>query len=179
MGGRIRLPSGFNPVSKSLMIAASPRRGRPARAGASSAQSEIGRGGLKSSFLPWSQRERSRSPCSFRGVWQSPHMPTFSTRYSPRETGFLATACGVSPLCDRSPHPEIAIPNNRIAMHFHFDDEESWSLIPRILPDLVMAALVRMPRRPASWGAEPKRSTPETGKRSSLPAGIAVRDGNR
>src|SRR5882724_10991209 len=75
------------------MAASFSHPGRPAIAGALSTHTGAGAIGLKSKVAPFSHCSLTNSPFSFRGVWQSPHRPTSSTRYLPRATLTDAGAC--------------------------------------------------------------------------------------
>src|SRR5438270_6760461 len=46
----------------------------------------IGTVALKGRFVPFSHCSLTGSPFSLCAVWQSPHMPMFSTRYFPRSS---------------------------------------------------------------------------------------------
>src|SRR5712692_1102533 len=74
------------PVIRNLTACSSVQPGRPAMFGALSAQTGIGVIGLNERTAPRSVLPGIASPFSLRGVWQSPHMPTPSTRYLPRAT---------------------------------------------------------------------------------------------
>ena len=82
MGGRAKLPSGRSPVlrKRTIWTRVQPRAWGPAMPGASSAQSGTMAVGRNSSTIPASGLARSGCPMAPRGVWQSPHMATFSTR---------------------------------------------------------------------------------------------------
>lgn len=78
------MPFGSIPVVRNLIASASLQPLRPAMFADLSAQPGTGTVGLNISTEPWRCFSMTGSPFSFIGVWQSAHMPIFSTRYSPR-----------------------------------------------------------------------------------------------
>src|SRR5678816_3612685 len=67
---------------KNFTAASCSQPGSPAMLTDLSAQG-IGTAALKGSSVPFSHCSLIGSPFSLCGVWQSPHMPMFSTRYLP------------------------------------------------------------------------------------------------
>src|ERR1022692_265481 len=86
-----------------LMAASFSQPGSPAMADDFSAHSGMGTIGLKGRVAPCSRCSWITSPFSLCGEWQSPHMPTCSTKYLPRATeaaeallGFVPASAGTS-----------------------------------------------------------------------------------
>src|ERR1700746_566241 len=86
MGGRAGRPLYAVPVMKNLIAVSFSHPGRPAIFTDLSAHTGMDTVGLKSRVVPCSHCSFTNSPFSLRGVWQSPHIPMFSTRYLPRAT---------------------------------------------------------------------------------------------
>lgn len=96
MGGRLGSPLTATPVMKYRIAAPFSQPGNPAMLGALSTQTGAGSTGLKVRGAPCSHCDWTGSPFSPRGVWQSPHRPTCSTRYLPRAIRAARAAfCGL------------------------------------------------------------------------------------
>src|SRR5262249_50676025 len=92
IGKRRGLPSRQSPVVSSVTISPSLPGGEPARRGAVIGQPGTGLAGWKKTGAPASHFERSDSPFSPRGVWQSLQAATPSTIYLPRAMRFALLA---------------------------------------------------------------------------------------
>src|SRR5205823_13840858 len=85
IGGRAGSPLYAIPVMKNFTAASCSHPGSPAMLADLSAQG-IGTVALKGRSVPFSHCSLTGSPFSLCGVWQSRHMPMFSTRYLPRSS---------------------------------------------------------------------------------------------
>jgi hypothetical protein len=94
IGGRSASPFGPVPSSKTRSACASVMLGKPASAGARSAQFAMGATGLIQIGAPRSHAAASSSPSGLRGVWHSGHFATSSTRYRPRSISLFVGGDG-------------------------------------------------------------------------------------
>src|SRR6266852_9242355 len=96
IGGRRGSPFGPVPSSNTFSAWAYVRPGKPASAGAWSAQFGMAATGLIQIGAPRSHAAGSNSPFGLRGVWHSGHLATSSTRYRPRSTSAFVGGPGIA-----------------------------------------------------------------------------------